>query len=402
MYKDMAAKLAFHKEQIIKGFIDKGIYPTDNRIQHLINSIDLGLPYLSVYEASSGDYFDCTTYNAMINAIYKDLELLYNLLYELSYKEYVNLKSYVDTHLSNLEDKANFYLQKSKQEANSTSLGTTLLFKNSNYNISTYNATTTIDLGTVSVHQGSRISCYFNANEIEGDKVVFYLTNKTDESQLVATAYNYNQNSIVIPGEINQNEYDYTIDDKQIINGMIKMDINKAPDRNNKYIILGGKDKVLVKQFGELTKHQFMNKPTTYDMLGFNEKSYIDFYTIGASSITFRFSKKPINTNFSIDNYKVENLEPIHHFFIECDAGFAFDFETDGGEIYAIKANGTIMDKELYFPKTANIRTFHIIEYEIGDTIDYDVKVKVINDDAEPIDIEYIMIKELLPMEEVE
>ena len=46
MYKDMSEKLAFYKEKVIQGFIDKGIYPTDERINNLINSIDLGLPYL--------------------------------------------------------------------------------------------------------------------------------------------------------------------------------------------------------------------------------------------------------------------------------------------------------------------------------------------------------------------
>ena len=68
---------------------------------------------------------------------------------------------------------------------------------------------------------------------------------------------------------------------------MTKMSINKQISNKNKYIILGEKNKVLVKQFGELTNQQFINKPLTYDMLGFHEKSYIDFYTVGSITISF-------------------------------------------------------------------------------------------------------------------
>lgn len=399
MYKDMSAKLAFHKEKIIQSFIDKGIYPTDERVQNLINSIDLGLPYLVAQEVKPGEEFDCEIYNAMVNSIYKDLELLYRILNELSIKEYVMLKSFIDTHLDSLENKVNFYKEKATQEVNSTSLGKTILFKNSNYNITTNNTIQTIKLGNILVHKASRISCYLNANEIEADKAVFVLTGP-DNKQINVTPYNYNQNSIVIPGNMNIKEYDYTIDDKQVISSMTKMDLNTELNPTNKYEILGGKDKILVKQFGELTNQQFINKPTSYDMLGFSEKSYIDFYTVGTKSITFRFNKKPINTNFSLDNYKVDNLNYIHHFFIECDAGFAFDFEIDGGQVYAIRSSGLILDNELYFPKTADIREFHIIEYEIGDPIIYDCQLRIINDDAEPINIDSIMIKELLPMED--
>lgn len=401
MYKDMSEKLAFYKEKVIQGFIDKGIYPTDERISNLINSIDLGLPYLKAQEIKAGDSFDCKSYNAMINAIYRDLALLYKLLNELSLERYVTLKAFIDTHLEELENKVEFYTAKSKQEINSTSLGTTLLFQNKNFNIKSNHAVHTIDLGKIETHEAARISCIFNASDIEADKVLFTLIDNKGKT-LSTAPYNYNMNSILIPGDVTQEEYDYVIDSNQVINGMTKMSINKQISNKNKYIILGEKNKVLVKQFGEMANQQFINKPLTYDMLGFHEKSYIDFYTVGSKSISFKFSKKPINTNFSLNNYVVDNLNYVHHFFIECDAGFAFNFELNGGEVYAIKTKGLIMDNELYFPKTSDIRSFHIIEYDIGEAIQYDVKAEFINDDGNPINIENIIIKELLPMEESE
>lgn len=399
MYKDMAVKMRYHKERIIQSFIDIGVYPTDDRIENLLNSIDMSLSYLYVEEALPGKSFDVDAHNAMMHSIYKDLQLLYKLLFELSVEEYTLLTSFIDTHLDNLEQTTSFYKDKAEQETNTTSLGKTILFKNHSFASKIQNNILHIDLGSVAVHSGSRIANFFNANEIEGDKVIFSFK-REDEDVLRATPYNYNYASIVIPGEQNKKEYDYTIEEDQVINGMIKIDIGKKPSHDNEYIILGAKNKVLVKQFGEITKHQIKHRPTKFDMLGFNEKSYIDFYTIGTKSITFRFNKKPISTNFSLDNYVVNNLNHVHHFFIECDAGFSFDFDIDGGEVFALKESGVIIDNELYFAKNIEVREFKTIEYELGDKVQYDVSVDIINDDGELIDIQSIMIKELLAMED--
>lgn len=398
MYKDMAVKMKYHKERIIQSFIDMGVYPTDSRVQNLLNSIDMSISYLYVEEALPGRSFDVEAHNAMIHSIYKDLQLLYEILFELSVKEYTLLTSFIDTHLDNLEQVTDFYKEKAEQETNTTSLGNTIFFKNHSFNMKVQNNITHIDLGSVSVHNGSRIANIINASDVEGDKVIF--TFKRGEEVLRATPYNYNYSTFVIPGEQNKIEYDYNIEPDQVIDGMIKMDIGKAPSQKNEYIILGAKNKVLVKQFGEITKHQIKERPTKFDMLGFNEKSYIDFYTIGTKSITFRFNKKPISTNFSLDNYVVNNLNYVHHFFIECDAGFSFDFDIDGGEVFALKEKGIIMDKELYFAKNIEVREFKIIEYDLGDKVSYDVSVDVINDDGDPINIQSIMIKELLSMED--
>lgn len=398
MYKDMAVKMRYHKEKIIQGFIDLGVFPTDERIQELLDSIDMSTSYLNVEEAVPGKDFDTEAYNAMFLSIYKDLELLYKLLFELAVEEYTLLTSFVDTHINNLEATMDFYKEKATQETNTTSLGNTIFFKNHSFNTKIQNNITHVDLGNVSMHRGSRIASIFNANDIEGDKVIFSF--KKGNDTLRATPYNYNYATIVVPGETDRNEFDFKLEEDQIIDGMIKMNINKEPSMNNVYTILGAKDKVLVKQFGELTKHQIKNRPTKFDMLGFSEKSYIDFYTVGTNSVTFRFNKKPISTNFSLDSYVVNNLNYIHHFFIECDAGFSFDFDIDGGQVFALKETGLIVDKELYFPKNIEAREFKIIEYELGDKETYAASVDIINDDGDPVDIKSIMIKELLTMED--
>lgn len=396
MYKDTIAKIAFHKERIIKEFIRRGIYPTDELIQEKLSKIDTSLSFLQPDKMVSGKEFDVDVYNNMINMLYKDLELLYKLLYEITIKEYVTLKAFVDTHLDELENMANKYKIKAEQESNSTSLGKTIFFKHSEFDLHVQDNITIVDLGYINVHKGSKIACFMNANNIEAEKVVFGL--KKDDNLLYVAAYNYNQDTITIPGELEKKTYITSIPDDQTINGSIEMNINdNAASENNTYIILGGKNKMLVKKLDENMSQFVVAAPTRFDMYSFDMRSYIDFYVVGGSKITFRFNKKPISANFNVDDYTITNLDHIHHFFIECDEGFAFDFELESGEVYAIKENGIINDGKL-FSRTTEVRDFLIEEYRTGELDQYYAFAKVVNDDGEPIDIESIFIKELLSL----
>ncbi len=400
MYKDMLEKMKYYKARIIQSFIEKGIYPTDEKVSYLLETIDTGLAYLSVNEAIPGETIDVKSFNAMINSIYRDLTLLYKLFFELAVNEYELLSCFIDTHLDELERTVDFYQEKTTQELSTTSLGKTIFFQNGSYDFVIQNNVMHIDLGTIAVNQASRIASIFNATSVQGDNIIFNYSLTTNPGKIIKSSpYNHDYNTLLIPGEQNKNIYNFMIDKDQNITNMIKMDTHNEIKDENDYIILAGRNKVLVKQFGEVTKYQIKERPTKFDLLGFSERSYIDFYTIGTKSITFRFNKKPVNTNFSLDNYTVSNLNYIHHFFIECDENFSFDFDIDGGEIYAIKEQGVVIDGELFFAKAIDVREFKIIEYELGDKVQYDVSVDVINDDLEHIDIQSIVIKELLAMD---
>lgn len=396
MYQDIAAKIAFHKERIIKSFIKKGVYPNDTQLAAALANIDTSLAYLQTEKAIEGEYVDVAAFNAMMDMIMRDLQLLYQLLYTITVQEYVTLKAFVDTHLDELEDTANLYKLKAEQEANSTSLGKTMLFKTTGFDLYTQNGVTVVDLGSVSLNKGSRVACFLNANNIEADKIVFGLK-QGDSDPLYVSAYNYNQDTIVIPGTVARKTYATSFSDDQILTSPIEMDLqgNKAND-NNHYYIMGGKNSILVKKFSSSVSEFVEEAPTALTMLSFDKKSYIDFYVVGGNSVTFRFNKRPVSTNFSLSDYKVSGLDYIHHFFIEAEEGFAFDFELDGGTIYAVKENGVVKDEKVYFARSLNVRDFLVVEYATGDPDTYSAFVKVYNDDGAPIDIESVMIKELV------
>lgn len=393
MYRDIAEKIKYHKEHIIASFVDKGIYPNDDMVKDLLDGIDSSMPYLYVEHAIKGEYFDTKKFNSMVQGAYRDLVLLYQLLHELSIKEFVALQAYVDTHLDDLQETVDYYKRKTEQEIGTTSLGQTVLFKAGNYNMKTKDNLTVIDLGSIALNKGSRIAGLFNANNIEGDKVTFALTNEFGKQRF--SPYNYNQDTYLMPGALNRNEYEFEIDKDQVVRDSIKIGNVKAKEEN-KYIILGEKDKVLVKQFGKQVKQSIKNRPTKYDMLAFNEKVYIDFYTLNTKSVRFKFNKKPLSTNFSLDSFIVDELDYLHHFFIEADAGFAFEFEIEGGEVYAVNEIGIVDGEDLLFASDLDVRNFKIIEYETGDKVNCKMEVEIVNDDGDPVEVQSILIKELL------
>lgn len=396
MYKDAVIKAAFHRERIVKQFIKRGIYPTDKLIEESLDKIDSSLAYLQPTRMVAGGNFDTSSYNEMIRMLYRDLELLYQLLYDITVTEYISLKAFVDTHLDDLESTALKYRLKAEQESNSTSLGRTIYFNHAGFDITTENNVTLVSLGYIQANQGSRVSCFLNANNIEADRVVFGLK-KGEAEPLYAAAYNYNQDSILIPGELQRRTYKYEVDKERVISYPLEMDLqgNKVTDANE-YTIFAGKDKILVKEFAGVTAQTLAERPTKLNMASFKNRSSIDFYVVGGNQITFRFNKKPVNTNFPTDDYKVSNLNRIHHFFIEGDEGFSFDFELDGGTVYAVKEKGNIENAKLYFSRSLDVRDFYIEEYMTGTPDTYYAFLKAVNDDGEAMDIESVTIKELL------
>jgi transposase len=395
MYKDIEEKIKFYKQQTIQSFIKKGIYPDNKLIAEQLSNIDSTITILSHKNTTEGDYFDAKQYNKEIEAIYKDLEILYKILYELTITEFIEIKAFADSHLKDLENTSETYKAKAELEINSSSLGNTLLFKYGSFESTVKNNTKKINLGPLRLNQGSIISCIVNAHNVPAENIIFNV--EKGEEIIKANAFNYNGDQITIPGNINIETYVTTVPADKQNSGPVKMDIgdNKAT-LVNKYSIFAAKKHVLLRTYAN--QSQEIISFGASNIIELPSRGYIDFYVIGGSSITFKFNKKPLSTNFPLDNYVVSNLNRIHHFVIEGDAGFALSFGIDKGECFAIKDNGVIMDDELYFSKIAGIKEFYVEQYTPGDIVIYDAYV-TITDADESLEVESIMVKELVKLE---
>ena len=137
-------------------------------------------------------------------SIYQDLLILYKLVFYFKLNRLENTKTYVETHLSELETLAEIYGRKNDLETGSTSVGKTLFFQGSGFNQNTRNYTTTLDLGQINVVPGSKIAFFISGRYFKPESVRFYM------SDFSCTPFTLNRDYIKIPGEPKHRRYKYS------------------------------------------------------------------------------------------------------------------------------------------------------------------------------------------------
>lgn len=392
-YKDVEKKLEYYKQQVLQDLVKKGIYPDDELIKSRLNSYDTHLAIFKNYNVVTGKLFNANEYNERLKLIYTDLQFLYELLYEITVIEYNKLQNFINSHLAELNSVVKTYNKRAEYENNTTSLGKTLLFQNNSFSIENKDSTTILNLDNLDIPNAATLACMANINNVKAEDVIFKFRKVGTEQWINASPYNYNNETITMPGERKKTIYEYNLQENQVINGPLLIDIDSDINIKNDYIILGGKNQMFV-NYKDKNGFIVEDKPLTVDSLVFKQKAYINFYVVDGSSISFRFNKKPIATNFPIDTQRVEDLDYIHHFFIECDEDFSFQFEIDKGQVYAIKEIGMISDNKLYYTGSEKVKDFKIIESATGEVNSYEVKVEAHNSN-DAMDIDSIIIKQV-------
>lgn len=392
-YRDVVKKFAYHKQEILKEFVQKGIYPDNALIESKLNSIDMYLSIFKQYNVIPGDKFDANEYNNTLKLVYTDLRILYDLLHELQVEEYNKQQNFINSYLNELESIVDTYKKRADFENSSTTFGKTLLFQNNNFKINNENSTTVIDLNDIFADNASIISCIANINNVDPDNLLFVFTDDKSKTYQVSP-YNYSGESLTMPGTKNTNKYNIEIAEDQKVTGPIILNTGTAVDPKNKYTILGGKNKIFI-NYKDNNQFEINEVPTSLGALMIYEKAYVNFYVIGGNSISFKFNKKPMASNFQMDEQRINNLKPIHHFFIECDKDFSFEVELDKGDIYAVKEEGILNNNKLYYTGTNLIRDFQVIEESVGDAHKYKAQLKIFNNNEDTFDIESIVIKQM-------
>lgn len=389
MYRDAVFKVDFYKAQIMQELTKRGVYPDQITVQNRVNSIDDRVAVFRYLQAKAGSEFDTEKFNQDMALIWQDLYFLYKLVYELTVKEYVNLKAYADSHLAELEDMARKYHYKTQLEIGSTSLGKTIFFQASGYNTKYKQDTAVVSLGPISANKGSRLACILDANNVSADKVVFSFDGQN------CSPHGYNKDFFTVPGEAKTTTYNYSLPANQLINSAFQLNIaGFTPKVKSQYIVFGGKDTVAVYDTSRIltlvTKTQ--GSPCVIAKPG-----RVEFYVSGGSFINFDFAKQPLSKNFT--GTTITNLKKRHRIVLECDKDFTFNFVTDG-QVYAVKENGVIKDSKLYYPTAVQLHDFLIEEFLPGEIVKYnDVKVTIIGIGTDPVSINTVAIKELSSLE---
>lgn len=389
MYRDAVLKVNFYKARIMQELTKRGVYPDQITVQSRVDSIDDRLSIFRYIEAAPGSDFDTEKFNTDMEYIWQDLHFLYKLAYELTVKEYVELKAYVDCHLAELEDMARKYRYKTELEIGSTSLGKTIFFQASGYNTSYTGDMAEVSLGTITATKGSRLACIFDADDVAASNVIFSFDNNN------CSPYSYNKDFFKVPGEARSVTYNYSLLDDLIISSAFQLNIpNSVAKIDSQYVVFGGKDTVAVY---DNSKNQTFVKKQQGSPCSITKAGRVEFYIYGGSFINFDFSKEPVSKNFTGTN--VSNLKKRHKIIIESNGDLTLNFVTDG-QVFAVREDGIIKDDKLYYPTAVQLHDFLIEEFLPGETVTYtNAKVIVVGVGADPVIINTIAIKELGSLE---
>ena len=379
MYKDMVLKLQHHKELIIKSFLKKGIYPSNDLISQELSDIDYRLALFKSYKYMPGEKLNVKELNNDLEMIYKDLVLLYTILEELYAKEYSSLLDYIESHIDELDSTVDKYVKRAEEETNSTTLGNTLFFKSNSFSTTYDDNKLLIDLGTVSLHKGSKIACFANINNLEDPDIKFEFSNADVEYDFKCLAYNQDNNSVTVPGAIPLEKYDIPMSEDFIISTTMKIPIEKLTQEND-YTIMAGKNLILVKSL--ITGKEVLTSfPTENNSMQILEPSHISFYITDGSKFEYNFNMKPDSTNFSmLDSEVTIDDSDIKKVFISAQTGFTFYFNIDSGNVFAFKEKGVIKDDALFYHGVQAKTDLQIREYIRTSPINYNAKAVVQSD----------------------
>lgn len=395
MFKDQKEKIAYYRARITKDLIRKGIYPDDDTVKDLLDKIDVSLAILQYIPVKEGDLFDAQKVNEDIARVYRDLIILYQLVYDISIKQYEELRLYGEAHLNELQGLADKYRYKTRLETSATYIGNTIFYQNSGYNFSKNNNIITVQLGEISAEQQSKLSMIFDCADISQEHVVFYLTDKKTGQVYTCSPYDYNKDFFTVPGTLSKKTYTYAVKSR-VRSAFIctPKDLAGKISRDHRYKLYGAKNCISLGYLNKVFAEKLYGIPVE-----FTDASVCTFWIIGGTYISFNFSEEPMHKNF--EGYEIKGLSEHQKIVIEHNKAMSFDFVTDG-TIYATHYEGRVQDSDLVYPALDKINDILIEDYAVGEKNTYDVKVvagPLLTGDI-PV-INCIAIKQLSSLEEV-
>ena len=394
-YQDMLAKAKFYKKKVLQSFIKQGYYPSDEEIQAALSDIDTRSALLETYLSAKGSLFNTKEINYMFECIYKDLNILYEVLNEILINQYNKLKLDIEARLIEMEQKANNLKKRMDEEVNSTVLGTTIFFKSNQWEPETNDDITIIPLTQMNLINGSRIALFANINNISANSVYFQFDAMDDSNtSFFGLPYNYNEDVYTVPGNLGTNRYELNLNGKLVVDGNVEITLDDV-DYDNDYKILGGQMmmKVTYKDDDTVVYEPFADNTRSFKAM---RDCYIEFFILDDTKITYNFNMAPNHTNFALNDGVITSTKTITKVFIDAPEGFVCNFGMEKGEVWAICIDALIKNnKTILYTGDWSLRSFLILELVKSNVTKYKISLILKSNDNIVDYIDSVYIKEV-------
>lgn len=383
-YSDEIKKIEYYKQRIIDRYLSQGQIIDKLKLQSYIDTIDTKLSIFRQGFIDNGETLDINKFNQQKAALYQDLKILYELVFEIANNKLATTEAYIKCSMEELAEIAKKYQYKTALESLSI-YGNTIYYETNGFNQYYDNGRVYIDLGTISIPSGSIVACLLDSNECDHKDVTF----KFDEDIQIADYLN-NKSYLFIEGNYKINTYD--IESEINYNESFKIPLEEELKENAQYNLLAGEDYIKIKYLdtGEIEyKQKTLNIP-----IQLTRDAEISFYTYNATYIELDMNTNPEYKNF--ESNSIISPKQRQKILIKAKSGFTFDLSTDG-RIFADISNCIINNQELYSSVNySNISSYTVEEIEYGDPISFDnVQVIINNAGTTFYDINSIAIKQI-------
>ena len=234
LYQDMILKLEYHRNNILKSFIKQGYFPKKDEISSKLALVDERLALFKSYNFQPGELFNHKEVNHLLEMLYRDIAFLYKIIEKINIEKYNKMLLNLEAHMANLETLAQHFKKRADEEIKGTSLGKTLLFKTSDWDISVKDESLEVFVGTLDLIQGSEISCFANINNTDKRNILFKFKAENSSNDFNALPYNYNNDTYLVPGEITVKEEEIVLPDNFNINSEIVKPYDVGKDNEYK------------------------------------------------------------------------------------------------------------------------------------------------------------------------
>ena len=394
-YQDMLAKAKFYKKKVLQSFVKQGYFPNDEEIQAALSDIDTRSALLETYLSAKGSLFNTKEINYMFECIFKDLNILYEVLNEILINQYNKLKLDVEARLIEMEQKATNLKRRMDEEINGTALGTTIFFKSNQWEPETNDDVTIIPLTQMKLIDGSRIALFANINNIAADSVYFQFDALDgSNNRFFGLPYNYNEDVYTVPGNLGINRYELNMNGKLIVNGNVEIMLDDV-DYDNDYKILGGKMmmKVTYKDDDTVVYEPFADNTRSFIA---TRDCYIEFFMLDDTIIKYNFNMAPNHTNFALNDGVITSTSTITKVFIDAPKDFVCNFGIEKGEVWSLCIDALIKNnKTILYTGDWTLRDFLILEFVKSYKTEYKISLILKSNDNIVDYIDSVYIKEV-------
>lgn len=387
MYLEQPKKIATLKKYIERTLIAKGEYPNAQRIKQVLADVDTRGALMEYKKVHPDTEFDVEKFNDDLYMLKKDLEILYEIVEEISTKKFIELESYVNGYLLTLEQQADLVDRKAAEEIESTALNSKIIyFADSTPAVKFEVGRAVIDIGEVKCEAQSKVYGVVQGAGFNLSDVVF------DFDGQKVSPFDVNQETVKAGGSVVKNTYAYELSSSDPTGTGFKIVASGLTvNAHNHYTIYSDKNKLdYTSQKTHVHKDFQRSFSETMDT-----ETTVEFYLHDATRISIECSQEPVRKNFDAYESHALRRDKVYRYSVTLAAGTHINIDTDGTP-WANKEKAAVNGTSLYVAEPTISRDFTIIEEAPGEQVSFNsVKIYIYDPDANNFSVSSIAIKEI-------